>query len=177
MNKKAKLYLLILINILAWGYVGVKVYNALQGDDDIKLNYTNSGIKKIELVNAVDSVKLVLNYPDPFLKKVTISGNKNTSYSSASKNTSVLKNNSKIVNNHNTSAKLSKVETAPKEIDIKYLGMLKNNDKGIMTAMLVVNGKSVLAKLKENIDGYLVQDINDNSITLKKGKEILTITK
>jgi len=157
--------------------VGVKVYNALQGDDDLKLNYINSGIKKIELVNAVDCVKIVLNYPDPFLKKVSNSGNYNTSHPTASKNTSVLKNNPNLLTNHSSSAKLSKVETAPKKIDIKYLGMLKNSDKGIMTAMLVVNGKSVLAKLKENIDGYLVQDINDNSITLKKGKEILTITK
>ena len=35
MSKKAKLYLLVVINLFAWGYVGYRIYNALQGDDDV----------------------------------------------------------------------------------------------------------------------------------------------
>jgi hypothetical protein len=68
-SKKTKLYLLIVINLIAWGYVGNKVYKALQGDDDFKMVEQNRTIKKIETGKKEDSVILLLNYADPFLKK------------------------------------------------------------------------------------------------------------
>ncbi|MCZ8284299.1 MAG: hypothetical protein O9353_02500, partial [Bacteroidia bacterium] len=68
MGKKAKLYVIILINLLAWGYVGYKVYGALQGDDDPAFSMMSAPIKAIDDVAAEDKRSLSLDYPDPFLK-------------------------------------------------------------------------------------------------------------
>ena len=68
MSKKAKLYLLIIINLIAWGYVGYRIYAALQGDSDVEFDNVKTVINKIEETKKEDSIVLSLNYSDPFLK-------------------------------------------------------------------------------------------------------------
>lgn len=175
MNKKIKLYLLILINILAWGYVGITIYNALQGDDDFVLDYGNTSIKNIVTDKKNDSITLSLNYADPFLKHNTnfkSSGQNKANNSIASEKTPINSKKPEI----NLSAKKTE-EQEKKNLEIKYLGMLKNSDKGTITAMVNVSGKSLLVKNKEKFGEYTIIDISTNSITLKKGKEKMTITK
>ncbi|MCP2779900.1 hypothetical protein NK917_23785, partial [Salmonella enterica subsp. enterica serovar Typhimurium] len=62
-------------------------------------------------------------------------------------------------------------------VTIRYLGSLKNNDKGTQTAMLSVNERSVFVKLNEVIEGYTVVEISRDFVRLKKGKEVLNISK
>jgi hypothetical protein len=170
-SKKTKLYLLIVINLIAWGYVGNKVYKALQGDDDFKMVEQNRTIKKIETGKKEDSVILLLNYADPFLKK-ELNPSKNISHtSSSSKN----KSNS-IVSNviKNETVKRVPQPTAI-VIDIKYVGFIKNKDS--QTAILNVNGRSMLVKEKDLVEGYTITQISNSTVFLQKGKEKLVITK
>ncbi len=168
MSKKAKLYLLILINLMAWGYVGYRIYGALQGDDDVTLETANKSIQKIDEVKKDDSIVLSLNYSDPFLKggnfakehKQTTSSIKNTT------STPIVKQATKTPSVVNSPA-----------LDIKYVGLVKNNDKGTQTAMLSINGKSYFANQKEVIEGFTVVEISKDFVKLKKGKENLLINK
>jgi type II secretory pathway component PulC len=174
MGKKAKLYLIVVINLLAWGYVGYKVYGALQGDDDIELTNTTSPIKKMDDVVTEDNLSLALNYPDPFLKNGNFS-NAHTSGHTNSGTVSQVKTNKPLTNNH-TAKPTPSVAVVP-TLTIKYLGLLKNNDKGTQTAMLSINDRSVFAKQNDVIEGYTIIDISREAIKIKKGKEVLTISK
>lgn len=168
MGKKSKLYLLIIINLIAWGYVGYKVYTALQGDGDIELTHEDSRISKIKEPSKEDSLTLILNYSDPFLKN----GNFSTTRSQSSYQTT--ENISKKINSNHISAKNTGISNA---LDIKYLGLIKNSNKGISTAMLNVNGKSVFVKQNDVVEGFVIKQITNESITVIKGKEKLVIKK
>jgi len=172
MGKKSKLYLVILINLAAWGYVGYKVYTALQGDDDIELSHDTTEIKKIDEVKKDDTVLLSLNYPDPFLKGGNFSKENRSSYNSQSTNS-----NGNALHVKTVIVQSVKPVVAPIPMDIKYVGMVKNSDKGTQTAMMSFNGKSFFVKQNDVIEGYSIQEITRDQVKLKKGKEVLFITK
>lgn len=174
MGKKAKLYVIILINLLAWGYVGYKVYGALQGDDDPTFSGTLAPIKTIDDVAAEDKHSLSLDYPDPFLKGGNFSNVRNGGSKPSGGGSS------KPIADKPRNTPLSKPTasvTAAPVLNIKYLGLLKNNDKGTQTAMLNVNDRSVFAKQNDVIEGYTIIEIGKDAIRIKKGKEIITIDK
>lgn len=172
MSKKNKLYLLILINLIAWGYVGYKIYGALQGDDDFELDQTKLSIKKIEETKKEDTILLNLSYPDPFLKSVIFS-KENKLQASSIKHLSSQSQNIKTVTNVKTKQPI--VLLPPP--DIKYIGLVKNNDKGTFTAMISINSKSYFVKQKDIIEEYTIIEIAKDFVKLKKGKENLIINK
>jgi hypothetical protein len=169
MNKKAKLYLLIIINLIAWGYVGYRIYGALQGDDELLLDNSTTTLKKIDESKKEDTIVLSLNYADPFLK----GGNFIKEHK---QNTANSKNSTSNTNVVKSSIKTSSVASTPAQ-DIKYIGMVKNNDKGTQTAMISINGKSYFAKKNDMIEGFTFINITNDFIKLKKGKESLIINK
>lgn len=174
MNKKAKLYAIILINLLAWGYVGYKVYGALQGDEDIAFSGAPAPIKKIDDAVAEDRLSLNLDYPDPFLKGGNFSDKRSSGSQSPGAPSSKAGHPKPAPA---AAAKATPTAAAVPALTIKYLGLLKNNDKGTQTAMLNVNDRSVFAKQNDVIEGYTVIEIGKDAIRIKKGKEILTIGK
>jgi hypothetical protein len=166
-SKKAKLYLLIIINLIAWGYVGYRIYGALQGDDDVAFESINMPLKKINEDKKEDSVVLILNYEDPFLKGGNYAKENIVKTSHSSSNKSI---------NHNSKPlQERKVETTPVSLDIKYIGLVKNNDKGTQTALISINGKSYFVKSKDVVEGFTVLEITKDFINLKKGKNKIQI--
>lgn len=171
MSKKVKLYILIVINLIAWGYVGYRIYGALQGDDGVSYEQSNIPIKQINEAKVEDSVILHLNYADPFLKggnytkenKVKKDNSSNSATNQTPKTVQVLK--------------VKKDETSSVNLDIKYIGLIKNNDKGTQTALISINGKSYFIKSKDIVEGILCLDINSNFLKLKIGKEIISVKK
>jgi hypothetical protein len=169
LGKKAKLYLLVVINLAVWGYVFHKVYGALQGDDETDFAMDQTGIKKIEPVVKGDSIRLMLNYEDPFLKH----GN----FSSGKPKQNVTTAPSKSPASPQPVVKAVVTPTAAPSADIKYLGLIKSSMGGAMTALLSINGKSSFVKQNESIEGFVVKEISAESILLLKGKEKLLIRK
>lgn len=171
MSKKVKLYLLIVINLIAWGYVGYRIYGALQGNDDLLMEESNMPIKKISEDVKEESVVLMLNYADPFLKggdyskenKVKITSTSNSLPNQSPKTVQVVK--------------VKKIESSVPSLDIKYIGLIKNNDKGTQTAMISINGKSYFVKAKDKVDDLFVLDITSTQLKLKSGNHIFYITK
>lgn len=171
MGKKGKLYLLIVVNLIAWGYVCFKVYTALQGDEDVSMNYEKTNLHKIEQTGKTENEVLSLNYPDPFLKNGNFAS---TSAKISSLNYSSNNGAKKILT---TSIAKATPSVVVQTIDIKYLGLIKNSEKGNQTAMLNFNGKSVFAKQGDVVDGYSVKQINNENIILLKGKEKIVLNK
>jgi len=171
LNKKVKLYLLVIINLIAWGYVGYKVYSALQGDDDLELDRAMVSYNKITSSEKTDSVNLILNYNDPFLKNGNFSSQK---HNSRSYNNKTIDSKTK---HQNASVIKTPTLSVQPPVDIKYIGLVKNNTSGSQTALLSINGKSVFVKVNDNVEGFLIQQITNESILVTKGKEKLVIKK
>lgn len=173
MGKKAKLYLLVLVNLMVWGYVGCKVYSALQGDDEIDYSLNQTKIKTIDKPAEEIVEQLALNYDDPFLKQGNYSGN------ITSKNNNTSRNNQTSVSQKQSVIKVNTTETITPipSLEIKYLGLVKNSITGNHTALLNVNGRSVTVKQNDFVEGYLIKNISNESILIVKGKEKLLINK
>lgn len=172
MIKKTKLYLLIIINLTAWSYVGYKVYRALQGGEGIELNDKKTDLRKIADEAAVEHITLSLKYPDPFLKSGDFSGELHHHQNKTSSNQTGPFQKVTVVNKQ---PKIQLPISSP--TDIKYIGLLKNNDTGTQTAMMSINGKSVFVKTNDMIDGMTIKKIFKDSIIIKKGREKLVICK
>lgn len=171
MSKKVKLYILIIINFIAWGYVGYRIYGALQGDDDVSYEQSNIPIKKINDAKVEDSVILLLNYADPFLKG-----------GSYAKENKVKKTNSSSSLSNQTPKtvqviKVKKDESYSSSLDIKYIGLIKNNDKGTQTALISINGKSYFVKSKDVVERVVIKDITTDDIGILIGKQLSRIKK
>ncbi len=173
MGKKGKLYFIVFINLLAWGYVGYKIYSALQGGDDVDLGHDVTTIKKINETVKEEKTFLALNYDDPFLKAGNFSNTSNNNVKNYGSTSASFKPKPASAVNKPIAAI---VEVKP-TLDIKYLGLLKNNDKCTQTAMLSINGRSVFVKQNDVIEGFTVQEISGNDIKIRKGKEVMTIGK
>ena len=175
MTKKAKLYILVLINLISWSYVGIKVYNALTGNEELEFNAQQTFVSSLAESDSVPEYQLSLNYNDPFLK--------NHRASNVNRDVSGNSNSSVGINSHhqNKDIQNSKVKTtntvSAKEPEFKYLGILKNNVTGIQTVMLSVNGKTILAKQNDLINGYRLVKITDNLVFFKKGSLSLELSK
>lgn len=168
MSKKAKLYLLIFINLIAWGYVGYRIYGALQGDDDTTFETANRSIQKIDEVKKDDSIVLSLNYSDPFLKGGSFA-------KEHKQNSSFTKDN--IITPAVKQAVKTPSVVSSTALDIKYIGLVKNYDKGTQTAMISINGKSYFANQKDVVEGFTVIEISKDFVKFKKGKVVKVIAK
>jgi hypothetical protein len=170
MNKKVKLFLLILVNAFAWGYVAFKIFGVLQGEDEPEINLTNYIVKPITETEKKENQVLSLNYADPFLKNYKSEKNNRKSSSSGQ-----ISNNG--VAAKPITAKTTTINTVMPTLEIKYLGLVKNNDKGTQTALLTINGKSVFAKVNDVVDGVVIKQITPQEIIAIIGKQKLVIKK
>lgn len=168
MNKKVKLYLLIVVNFLAWGYVVYKIYGALKTKDDFILENNNYKIRPVNTVKKHDA-KLNLNYPDPFLKDLLLK-NAALNQSNSFQNNSNKKNNSTNTNNVKVPAPSQTIIP-----DIKYLGFISNIEKGKQTVFVSINGKSIIVSRGQSVDDVLFKEISSSELVVIFAKKELII--
>ncbi|MBL7893849.1 MAG: hypothetical protein JNK50_01055 [Bacteroidia bacterium] len=156
---KNSLYILLPINLFIWGYIGLKIYSALnEGEGFIPQEFS---ISKSKLTNN-DTIdyKLSLNYKDPFLKEEY---NYNKVINATSGNQRPIQ--------HNNNNAL----TTSKEKDIKFLGLIENKSNGIITALISINGNSFIVKKGQIIDDLLIKNITEKELLVKDKKNTLVI--
>lgn len=168
MNKKVKLYLLVVVNFLAWGYVAYKIYCALKTKDDFILENNNYKIRPVNTVKKYDA-KLNLNYPDPFLKDLLL---KNAELNQSNS----LQNNSSKKNNSTTTSNVKVPEPSQTIIpDIKYLGFISNIENGKQTVLVSINGKSIIVSRGQSVDDVLFKEISSSELVVIFAKKELII--
>jgi hypothetical protein len=163
---KKGVYIMVLINLAIWGYFGYTFYTEYFKSDDVEVaeNKTNTVSKNIS--QDTTTYKLQLNYEDPFLKK-----EKQLAATNLVKPNNEPK---KVVDK-----KIVKQPEEPKKPlpQIKYLGLVKNNSSGAITALVSINGQSHIIKANDNIEGIIFKNISSDNIIAQIGKEAITINK
>lgn len=149
MKNKKVTYLLLVLSIALWGFIGWKVYNAF--------NYNQPEIpmvKKEVIMADKDSITLLLNYRDPFLGK----------YSSGSipKDTLPVKK--------KTIVAIPPQKPEPTSPKMNYKGTMHVGNI-IMVVLQKDDGKVLTIKVGDVIDGYKLTKIDDNKIILIKDRK------
>jgi hypothetical protein len=107
----------------------------------------------------VDTLKLLLNYSDPF------SLNRNTP----------LKPGTKVTESKNSSKKYFDKKPENPIPSVLYMGTISSGKNSKNSALLVVNGKSVLLSPNDTISGIKVLQCWTDSILLKYDKRTLVV--
>lgn len=160
---KKSLYILLPLNIFIWAFIGYKIYASLQ-DEDVTLSEAKSPPVKLDHSDSA-SYSLQLNYADPFLKQEPARKSKPSAAAPVKASSPVL---------------VTEKKTAPSPaptLDIKYMGLVQNKTSGATTAMVSINGKSYLVKAGEVVEQVAFTSINSDAMTVKVGKNKLTIIK
>lgn len=161
---KKSIYVLLPINLIIWGYIGFKIYSAMNEEEGfIPQEYT---ISKTKLMKE-DSTHytLSLNYKDPFLKQEYNSidySKKSLSNRNSTSTPTTLPNGNSV---------------ATEQKDIKFLGIIENKTSGVKTALISINGISHIIRKGETIVGFYVKSIDNENISLQQGKTVIKITK
>jgi hypothetical protein len=160
---KKSIYVLLPLNLLIWGYMAYKIYAALHEEEAPVTETLLPQPKAKPTDNAAYILKL--NYKDPFLKQeikpkkpVYASVTASTQAPPAKPKTPVVK------------------ETIPPP-DIKYIGMIENKTNGSVAAMVSVNGSSQIIKPGQALGDIQFHSFTQDYLTVKIGKEKLTIKK
>jgi len=165
-NKKA-VYILIPLNLLIWGFFIYRFYSAYS-NSGIPLSETKENAIKIDLQKDSITYALKLDYKDPFLKETKRERILNSSNFNINPQRQI---------NQNTRPKQF-IDTPPKLLpDVKYLGLIKNNNTGLSTALVTVNGQSKLIRPNETIEGLVFKSFNKDSLVAKWGKERIVVNK
>ncbi len=165
MQKNKKVYFLVAINLLVWGWFGFRIYTFLNKEEAALPNEMPLSIKKNKTKDSAAYV-LMVNYPDPFLKTESEHKRNNNSSGISQK----PPQNKTIVNQVVKAA-----ET--KTVDIKYMGLVQNKTSGTATALININGKSYIIKKGDIVDNIAFNNINKDNIEVKIGRDKMIITK
>jgi type II secretory pathway component PulC len=150
-NTKSTKYLLLTGVMLIWGLIIYRVIHGLDRDNDaVIMTSHNEGLKYVALA---DTFALVANYPDPFLS---------TQDETAEKENEVL-----------TDQQITPVPVMPTQrkssIDLHtlhYQGMILNPDTKKKVGILTIDGKQVMVKEQDKIEGFLIRKITKDKITI-----------
>ncbi len=173
-NKKST-YFLLPVTLGIWGFIGYKVYQYMNADDEeiaLTENVVPINVEKL----APDTFAIFNNYRDPFLgndgkemegiKKVN-SGNSYSGNSNAIKNP---KRNTTVVPTNTVNANAG----WPK---ISYNGMMLNESKKQAIGFVSVDGVSHRVKVGDKIGDLKIIDFNQNEVNIQRGKEKKTFGK
>lgn len=162
MKNKKLLRFLIPFTLAIWGYVGYKIYLAINKNDDVVLitSTIQDEIKKV----LIDTFSIRANYPDPFLGRTIHekhSGNSHV-FSGSINTTSKAKPNLTAINN------------LPQ---IQYYGVIKSAKSNKQIAIISVNGLIGNYSVGDKFSGVEVLKINKDSIQLKFNEDKFYVKK
>ncbi len=162
MNQKPVKYLLIAGVVLVWGLIIYRVVDGMNPDDNIPAIKAANTLTTAYVAPA-DSFTLIADYTDPF-----IPGSDSV----------------------DAEALMDKPVTPPpppppvvnkppvdtyKEGTIQYSGMISNPQKKIKLGTITLNGKEMLVREKDKVEGYVIQKISAETTIIKYKNKNITI--
>jgi len=158
MNKKKLNILLIPLALILWILIALKIIS-LTRPQQVDSYIIKPEYDKVRPDETVDTLKLLLNYSDPF------SLNRNTP----------LKPVIKVTESKNSSKKFFDKKPENPIPSVLYMGTISSGKNSKNSALLVVNGKSVLLSPNDTISGIKVLQCWTDSILLKYDKRTLVV--
>lgn len=159
MNKKILTGIMLLLVAGIWGYVGYNFFGGgPSGDDDVYIEEVNT--QEITPIRMGKQEKLLLNYPDPFLKD------------EARPAVSIKKTSTQPVKTTPVKKEEKTVVPAYAWPNITYRGLIQNKtqpDK--MIGVIVVNGQEKIIRKGEKIDELVVSNMEKGKVELAHEKE------
>jgi hypothetical protein len=158
MNKKRLNIILVPLAVILWIVIVMKIVSFTKpkhSDDNIYL----PGTVHLEDAGTVDTLSLLLNYPDPFNHSIS--------------NSSYVDNN--IVKPRNIP---SDFFARPPEIplpDIAFKGVIETDKNEKKVGLLIVNGRSVLVSETDTVAGLKIMDCWSDSVRLKFNGMMFTV--
>jgi len=163
MNQKPVKYVLIGAVVLVWGLIIYRIVDGLSPDDNVPA-IKSTGAQQIAYIPTTDSFTLIADYSDPFIP--------NTDTVDAE----VTAMNKAVAAPPPPPPVVSKPPADTyKEGTIQYLGMIANPVKKLKLANINLNGKEMLVKEKDKVEGYLVQKISLEAIVIRYKNKNITI--
>lgn len=163
-NKTTNTLMLIVV-IAIWGAFFYKLFYGNRPDEELSLPMSDAATE-ISFNKSSDTFRIMNNYSDPFLYHDK----------SFRQQASQSNNNSKTIS---TSVKKDPQPIKPAQpvsvVDLKYLGMIKNNASKKKIAMLSINGKNYFAQENETLENIKVLVIYKDSVKILSGKQKQTL--
>jgi hypothetical protein len=164
MNQKILKYGLIAAVALVWGLIIYRIVDGMGGDDGTP-TIKSANVTGAAYVAPADSFMLIADYPDPFIPGV------DTPESSLAVATTIappVVAPPPVVNNNPPAVK--------KENSVQYLGMIANPKRKLKVATININGKELLAKEKDKVEGYTVVKITADVIEMRyRGRKVTVV--
>ncbi|NUM51261.1 MAG: hypothetical protein HUU48_09105 [Flavobacteriales bacterium] len=161
-NKKA-LYYLLPVNILVWGFAIYRIVS--YGNETNSAALTETGkIPEVFVMPVPDTFSLLLNYPDPFLKKSS------NVFKTSSANKIQHKETSKKV--ETTEKKQALIKQLP---TIVYKGMVRNQKTEKAIALVSIEGKELSWVCGETQQGLKLLQILPDSIKIGMNKKTMYV--
>lgn len=161
MKNKKLIYVLLPLVLVIWGVILFRVLSAVGGKDDFAPIQRAPNIALSETLDSVD-YQLKLDYPDPFLKRVSrsrgpVAANNPNGGSSKKRNGKVVKTVKKLP------LKWPKVD---------YMGIIRNKNEETPLCLIQVDGKPHFLRLNEEIEELKLLAAYQDSIKFRfKDKE------
>lgn len=156
MTNKKSIYVLLPAALLLWVYIGWQVYQQVKEPDLVEATFMPT-IKRAEEKEKPLPFVLAFNYKDPFLR--TVSKRHSTGEDLERKKGKPVVNNRRRISWPN----------------MTYRGWIENHKKTI--GLLQINNKQHLVDEGQEYDGIYIEKLYQDSIRIKKDKEIRIIKK
>lgn len=165
-SNKVTVYILLTLVIGIWGYVIYIVIGNWEGNKPSKIAKSNKIDELIDLnyYRWKDTIPQDSLIRSPFLT------------SGAEKEKSETNINSEITPANFSEKVYDPLAYAP-AIDIRYFGFIENQRNAEKVALVIVNGKQIHMKIRQKIDGIILQSIFTNEIIVKTGQHTINIPK
>jgi hypothetical protein len=165
MNQKIVKFILIGGVIVVWGLIIYRIVDGLNGGNNTPI-LEAAGVPATNFEPKADSFTLIADYADPFIAaKDTVEAEPAITIMAP------------LINSPAPAVIKKTTEDVYKEGTIQYLGMIANPQKKLKIATIEINGKEMLVKEKEKVEGYIMKRIeSEKIIIIFKGNSII-ITK
>nr|WP_321232947.1 hypothetical protein [uncultured Psychroserpens sp.] len=150
MKNKKKTYVLLILVIGVWGTIAFKIITGLDPELPETIVQQNATIKDFKITTTVDKFSITIAERDPFLGTV-------------------------LKKKGGTSLKKRKLTVSWKPV--KYLGIVKSNNKNQNVFIIEINGNQCLLKKGQMRDSIVLVSGNKKRITLKYRNNVKTFSR
>jgi hypothetical protein len=154
--RSKKIIMLLVLVIGIWGVIGFQIYSHLT-EEDHDVSVTAKWEHEIVLVDTTDQFPLLLNYPDPFLKKVV-----------KDKDPVIVLNRPAVQRKPIMQVQAQSFVAWDR---IEFLGIVYNTSRQSTVAIVRIYGTDYMVRHGDIVKEFYIEEVANDSVGLTIGKE------